>query len=262
MKIQPKKTVNQKSIREVVILKADYTEEKWKKQYAESRGVYKSFSKKMESLLVDLIEGKDIDIVKSEHRAKSVESFIKKFNREDKDYSDPINEMTDLAGVRVVTYYVEDVDRIGEIINSEFDVDKDNSIDKYKILKEDQFGYLSVQWIISLGKNRKQLEEWKPYAGLKVEVQVRTALQHAWASVDHKLRYKPNYEPPRKLKRKLYRLSALFELADEEFSAISQLSEKEKSKYKSVFEKGIYEVEFNSMSLDVYLEATGKRMHC
>ena len=53
--------------------------------------------------------------------------------------------------------------------------------------------------------------------GLKAEIQVRTVLMHAWAEIEHKLAYKSADQVPDKFRRKLYRLSAKFEEADEQF---------------------------------------------
>jgi putative GTP pyrophosphokinase len=60
----------------------------------------------------------------------------------------------------------------------------------------------------------------KQYADIRAEIQVRTALQHAWSAVHHKLEYKSSTEAPPELRRRLFRLSALFELADEQFSEL------------------------------------------
>ena len=92
---------------------------------------------------------------------------LKKINRSGKDYSDPINEITDLTGIRLITYYIEDFYEIGDIIKKEFIVDYDNSIDKGQILDPDRFGYLSIHYIISLADNRRNLPEWSKFSGLK-----------------------------------------------------------------------------------------------
>src|SRR5207302_1889866 len=89
----------------------------------------------------------------------------------------------------------------------------------------DQFGYQSDHYIMSLRSGRAEKREWAKFAGLKAEIQVRTALQHAWAAVDHKLNYKPERETDRpQIGRGLSRLAAMFELADEEFSRLRDAS--------------------------------------
>ncbi|MNJ50543.1 GTP pyrophosphokinase YwaC [compost metagenome] len=56
--------------------------------------------------------------------------------------------------------------------------------------------------------------------GLKAEIQIRTMLMHAWAAISHKLLYKKEDDAPTQVKRQLNRLSALIELADEQFDSI------------------------------------------
>jgi ppGpp synthetase/RelA/SpoT-type nucleotidyltranferase len=51
--------------------------------------------------------------------------------------------IADLVGLRIITYYHEDVVRIGEILKGEFKIDEKNSIDKIAGLAPDRFGYLS-----------------------------------------------------------------------------------------------------------------------
>jgi putative GTP pyrophosphokinase len=73
-----------------------------------------------------------------------------------------------------------------------------------------------------VGSDRAPLREWQPYKDLFAEIQVRTVVQHAWATVSHSLQYKREADVPIPLRRRLARVSALLELADMEFSAISE----------------------------------------
>ncbi|MCK4735921.1 MAG: hypothetical protein KAT65_25930, partial [Methanophagales archaeon] len=163
-------------------------------------------------------------------------------------------------GIRIIAYYKEDVDRIGEIIIREFDVDWENSIDKAQTLEPDRFGYLSVHYVVSLSSPRKELTEWEAFANIKAEIQVRTILQHAWAEIDHKLTYKAVEEAPKKLRRRLFRLSALLELADDEFSNLSKLFEEVEEHYSQELKKGKLDIELDLTSLDVYLNFTKQHL--
>jgi len=69
---------------------------------------------------------------------------------------------------------------------------------------------------------RRDLSEWTAFRDKRAEVQIRTATQHAWAAVDHRLTYKSNHEIPRELQRRFARLSAILELADDQFSQLRQ----------------------------------------
>ena len=60
------------------------------------------------------------------------------------------------------------------------------------------------------------------FIGFKAELQVRTVVQHAWATIDRSLRYNNEDDIPKEIKRRLFRVSALLEVADKEFSAINE----------------------------------------
>ncbi|MDD4876442.1 MAG: hypothetical protein PHQ86_04840 [Dehalococcoidales bacterium] len=196
--------------------------EEWGKIYQEKLALYEGFANKLHELITELMHKYDIEVAHIEARTKSVGSFMEKIGREGKDYSNPLDDITDLVGIRVITYYREDVEKVGKIINEEFDIDWRNSVDLSQTLKPDTFGYLSIHYVISLLDTRSELPEWESHKNIKAEVQVRTVLQHAWAEIEHTLLYKTQQEIPNDLKRRLFRLSALLELADEQFSAIQR----------------------------------------
>ena len=76
---------------------------------------------------------------------------------------------------------------------------------------------------------------------------------HAWAAVNHKLDYKSADEAPRELERRLYRLSALFELADEQFSQIRDASSQIEVEYQNEVRVGNFDIPLNALSLAAYL---------
>ena len=233
------------------------TPEEWKKVYEENHAIFHDFTEKLQKLIHELLQEHKID-AKIEHRTKSIKSSLMKIQR--KGYRNPLEEITDLVGIRIIAYYKEDVDSIGEIIKREFDVDWENSIDKAQTLEPDRFGYLSVQYVISLSSHREKLTEWKAFANIKAEIQVRTILQHAWAVISRKHLYKTAEEVPKNLRRQLFRLSALLELADEEFSNVTMLIEEAKEHYSQDLKKGKLDIELDLTSLDVYLDSTKQHL--
>jgi len=210
----------------------------------------------LEALIIDLLASEGIDVIQVESRAKTVASFQEKLKRKDYLDANPFDAMTDLAGIRVITYYLEDVARVGELLNREFVLDLDQSMDKAEALASNQFGYRSAHYVGSMSAARAALIEWRAFADLVVELQVRTALQHAWAAVSHKLEYKSADEAPATVRRRLYRLSALFELADEQFSVLRDEREATATQYSRTVTQGrLAEVPIDTSSLETYWQS-------
>lgn len=160
-------------------------------------------------------------------RVKERDSLEKKIKKKDYKYNS-LSEITDLVGFRIIAYFEDDIDKIAELIEKEFNIDKENSIDKRK-LETDKFGYRSLHFVLSLKNDRLKLTEYKNYKDLKAEVQIRSILQHSWAEIEHDLGYKGEIEIPETAKRTFYRVAALLEQADIEFVKLKmQISNYEK----------------------------------
>lgn len=226
---------------------------------------YVDFATRLDRLIVDLLGSAGLNAIQVDVRTKTVESLREKIER--KNYQDPMSQTTDLIGLRIVAYYLEDVEKIGELISKEFHVHSEYSVKKALEFSADQFGYRSDHYVVSLDDPRNQLPEWIGYRDLKAEIQVRTALQHAWAAVDHKLNYKKIDDIPKELRRRLIRLSALFELADEEFSAIRNRRQELLEDRRNDVEDGNLSAKLDDISLAAYLKSiqsnilTGSRAH-
>lgn len=186
------------------------------------RPEYVRFTQKLDVLLRDLLRAKNIDFHLQESRTKENSSLREKIVRSAKTGAGPLNEITDLSGLRVITYYEDDATAVAKLIESEFTVDRESSIVHSAVAAE--FGYKSAHYVVKLSPGRAALLEWNGLADLKAEIQVRTVLQHAWAAISHKLQYKREEDVPAILKRKLFRLSALFEIADDEFVSLRDAS--------------------------------------
>ena len=159
--------------------------------FRNKRETYDAFTPSVESLLRNLISTLNVEPFAFEARTKTMSSFDEKIQREDKSgkYSS-FDDVTDLSGVRIICYLQEDCDQICHLIEDEFDIDKENSSSKQDELDPDKFGYLSTHYVVSLNAKRIQLKEFKAFADLKAEIQVRTLLQHTWAAIDWKFSIK------------------------------------------------------------------------
>ena len=143
-----------------------------------------------------------------EYRVKAEGSLAGKLELKGAKYK-TLADITDIIGMRVITFYIDDVDKVASAVERLFEVDWDNSVDKRKIHEIDSFGYLSLHYICSM-----------PDFPYRFEIQMRTILQHAWANMNHDTGYKSGVEVPREYLRNLSRLAGMLELVDEQFSSI------------------------------------------
>lgn len=126
-------------------------------------------------------------------------------------------EITDLCGIRIITYFSDDVDKIAELISQEFEVDVENTIDKRKSEDPTKFGYVSLHYVVSLKEENSSPILYSRFKNMKLELQIRTVMQHAWAEIEHDLGYKSKEDIPNQYRRQFARLAGLIELADDNF---------------------------------------------
>ncbi|WP_170126717.1 GTP pyrophosphokinase [Helicobacter brantae] len=202
-----------------------------------------------------------------ESRTKEVESFRKKISREDKrgKYKNPIEDVTDLVGLKVMPISLPDEEIVYNLLNQKFQSYKiqEHCIDKTHEKKENrQFGYLGRHLVIECKEDlikelkpiyndqgvQKQIQEYlrgggskyslEDFIGLKAEIQIKTLLQHVWAEIEHGARYKPGEELSDEKSRTFDRLAALVEIADDMFKALIQESrEKERKLHENITTK-------------------------
>ncbi|MDC7709291.1 GTP pyrophosphokinase [Vogesella indigofera] len=194
----------------------------FEKEYEGVHYDYSQFTQKVAVLCREMLKAKKIDFHLLESRTKEVKSFLDKINRPGKSYLYPISEITDISGIRIITYYQDAANEVAKLIEKEFLVDRDNSV--FHTASAAEFGYKSAHFVVKISPERADLIEWQGFSKFTAEIQVRTVLQHAWAAISHKLQYKREEDVPTALKRKLFRLSALFELADDEFVSLRDAS--------------------------------------
>lgn len=174
--------------------------------------------------LLGWLDGAGLKVHSVSARVKDPASLARKLARPDRSYRD-LWDVTDLLGLRVVTYFEDEVDAIGRLLEQRLPIDLARSIDKRRRADASAFGYRSLHYVLALEAPH---DEWSDGprisaalpARARGEVQVSTVLEHAWAEVEHDLGYKRDTAVPAEFRRRLSRIAGLLELADQEFVAI------------------------------------------
>lgn len=187
-------------------------------QFSESKSDYDALSETALKLLSDTIGCNDIHIHSIQSRVKSKESLLQKLKRPDRTYL-RLDEISDLVGLRVITFFESDIELLAALVESSFQIDLDKSVDKRKILDSTEFGYRSLHYICRLPIKGCWPDQVK---SISFEIQIRTILQHGWAEIEHDLGYKQQESIPHQMRRKFSRLAGLLEMADEEFCEIKK----------------------------------------
>lgn len=232
--------------------------------------VYRDIAKVVVSLLEQAMIDEHIQVHSITQRCKARQSLARKLSKPDKNYQ-VLAEVTDLAAIRVTTYFADDVDRVAKLIEQTFKIDESNSIDKRLTLDPDRFGYQSIHYVAELGEGRYKFVEYKRFAQFKFEIQIRSILQHAWAEIEHDLGYKSAGGVPREIRRRFSRVASLLELADAEFIAIREelreyasgipqliATQPNNVELNTVSLKSLYEIESATKNLDLMLAEIAK----
>ena len=166
-------------------------------------------------LVTALLDDAGINYLSITARTKSVESFAAKAVRANDErpvFSEPLVEITDQIGLRVITYLRADVDAVARLLADEMRLLEDRDMG-LETAREGRWGYASRHLLVGVEGEQQP-----------ASIQVRTVLQHAWAEFEHDIRYKGSIpaEHAPDLDRRFTLAAGLLELADGEFTAIRE----------------------------------------
>ena len=110
---------------------------------------YQNYCSILEDILRYIVSG-----ISSEYfiqsRIKSVLSFFKKFVERKPKYDDPLKDITDICGIRIVLPNKDEESLVCKIIEDNFLIDYENSVDKFEEQKDYEFRYNAIHYIIQL----------------------------------------------------------------------------------------------------------------
>ena len=162
-----------------------------------------------------LLDDAGINYLSVTARTKSVASFAAKADRSvdgQRLYTDPLAEITDQVGLRVITFLRDDVSTVANLLGEEMQLLDDRDMGQ-ETASTGRWGYASRHLLVAVAGEQQP-----------ASIQVRTVLQHAWAEFEHDIRYKGSIseEDAPDLDRRFTLAAGLLELADREFSAIRE----------------------------------------
>lgn len=222
-------------------------------EYRENKAVFLKMEEIIAAELKKCVAHNDIYVNAIETRVKKEGSLAGKLELKGQKYL-TLSDLTDIVGARVITFYKEEVDKIAALVESVFEVDWDCSVDKRKMIELDRFGYLSLHYICRIPATLYHDESYPQINEYRFELQMRTALQHVWATMDHDTGYKSGIEIPKEYLRNLNRLAGLLELADEQFSLIrTEITEYRRKIQALVADGNFDEVPLNGDTFRSYL---------
>jgi putative GTP pyrophosphokinase len=193
--------------------------------YFSRQAYYREMTQAAKRILEEATRRRGIKIHSIEGRAKDPESLLRKAalplpdDPSSPKYPEPLQQITDLAAIRVITFFPSTLGDIDALVADEFVV-VERSDKGAELLEDERFGYQSIHYLVRLAQSRVTLPEYAPFAGSTIEIQVRTILQHAWAEIEHDIQYKSASAIPAEIHRRFIALAGMLEIADREFQAI------------------------------------------
>jgi len=180
-----------------------------REQWQIERPLYEEIGIEISDTLISMFKSRGIP-AKVTYRVKETDSLIKKIARKDASYE----AICDKVGVRVVVYLKNQLNTADASIFDTFDSEVKKKEDMSEKLGEAVFGYQAIHYDIC------KLRDGKEHF---CEIQLRTACQDCWSELSHALSYKTEINIPVQIKREINALSAIFELADNQFQLVQTL---------------------------------------
>ena len=146
-------------------------------------------------------------------RVKKLSSIIEKMQKKNATFENIDMYVEDIAGLRIICQFVEDIDRVVELIKQRTDMQVITEKDYITNIKES--GYRSYHMIVLY-----TVQTMEGNKDIKVEIQIRTMAMDFWSTVEHSLQYKYKKNIPVEIKERLHNASDAIIALDSEMSAI------------------------------------------
>ncbi len=146
-------------------------------------------------------------------RVKTISSILEKAQKKEIPIEEIEDRIDDIAGVRIICQFVEDIDKVVEIIKKRNDMEVKSEKDYIKHRKES--GYRSYHLIIWY-----TVQTMHGPKRLKAEIQIRTLAMNFWATIEHSLQYKYKENMPPHIRERLSNAAEAIVVLDQEMSSV------------------------------------------
>lgn len=220
----------------------------WESRHRERTPIFERLAEEVEFVLRSKAAALNIKTHSVSSRVKTTESITEKVHR--KELGDPLAELDDLVGARVVVLFLSDLPRLDALIRETFEIHGTDD----KIAEGDpaSFGYMSVHYVATLGDDHSGAR-YDDLKEIRFEIQMRTVVMDAWANVSHYLDYKGESSVPDDLQRDFFALSGLFYVADQHFEMFAQRSRESQQRADEEVSREPGEVQINLDTMEAYL---------
>lgn len=146
-------------------------------------------------------------------RVKKISSILEKAQKKNINLNEIQEKIDDIAGIRIICQFVEDIDKVVDIIRNRKDMEIKEEKDYIERKKES--GYRSYHVIIYY-----TVETLTGAKRLQVEIQIRTLAMNFWATIEHSLQYKYKKNMPSHIRARLLSAAEAVISLDQEMSQI------------------------------------------
>ncbi|MCD7820490.1 MAG: GTP pyrophosphokinase family protein [Lachnospiraceae bacterium] len=146
-------------------------------------------------------------------RVKTIASILDKAQKKNIPSDEIEEKIQDIAGVRIICQFVEDIQKVVEIIRKRTDMEIVSERDYISHMKDS--GYRSYHIIVWY-----EVQTAKGSRKINVEIQIRTLAMNFWSTIEHSLQYKYKKNIPDHIREKLTNAADAIILLDNEMSSV------------------------------------------
>lgn len=146
-------------------------------------------------------------------RVKSIASILDKAQKKQIEVDKIEEQLDDIAGIRIICQFVEDIQKVADMIRKRSDMKV--VMEKDYITHMKSSGYRSYHMIVSY-----PVETFNGTKLVRVEIQIRTLAMNFWSTIEHSLQYKYKQHMPEHIREKLSRVADAIIVLDNEMSSV------------------------------------------